>query len=467
MNKHHGIAECLVVAVMLMAGRNTWAASQSTLRQAPNLHSNTKDALVTPVEGESWLIHLNRSFGDTSMGKTWHLGPPPSEQQEGLRPGERGELLIGCTTQITTLHGADLYRLNCRGCHGEAGLGVPPEINSIIDPVRATSVRLLQERMKKVGTSVSPAQATQLAQQAQAALVQRLHNGGKSMPPFSQLSDTEVRSILVYLRQLAGIPGAENEQIAVSESPIRVGELIVKSTCHICHGATGPNPSPEQLLNGVIPPLDTLTTRKNQSGLVQKVIQGAPILMGEPPMLYRGRMPVFYYLTPSEAADVYLYLTLYPPSDLVILQPVATTSQPIGTSTGIDRNESVPDTRAGSTNGWTEAPRLRSRAETQHISLVLGMALLAAALATAGLGFTLWEFKRLSSKNEHRAPVARGARMSPGVARPLVVAKQGPCRTFSDAKNGRHPEQLFTHESGGLTRKNTRGGRQCRGARLG
>ncbi len=35
--------------------------------------------------------------------------------------------------------------------------------------------------------------------------------------------------------------------------------------------------------------------------------------MGTPPSLYRGRMPVFCYLSVDEAADVYLYLTLYPP----------------------------------------------------------------------------------------------------------------------------------------------------------
>jgi len=32
-------------------------------------------------------------------------------------------------------------------------------------------------------------------------------------------------------------------------------------------------------------------------------------------MLCRGRMPVFFYLTDEEAADVYLYLTLYPPTE--------------------------------------------------------------------------------------------------------------------------------------------------------
>jgi hypothetical protein len=32
-------------------------------------------------------------------------------------------------------------------------------------------------------------------------------------------------------------------------------------------------------------------------------------------MPVRGRMPVFAYLTPDEAADAYLYLSLYPPHD--------------------------------------------------------------------------------------------------------------------------------------------------------
>jgi mono/diheme cytochrome c family protein len=434
--------------------------------QAPSVRANAKNSLTTQVTGESWLSHLNRQFGETSMGKTGHLGPPPPVPGD-IPPRGQPRLLIGCATQTMTLHGADLYRLNCRGCHGEAGLGAPPEINSIISPVQATSVQLVLERMKKLGGDMSRAQVVQLAQQAQATLVQRLHGGGKSMPPFPYLNDAEVRSIMAYLRQLADIPGAEKEQVVVSEPPVRVGELIVKSTCHICHSAAGPNPSPEQLLNGAIPPLETLTTRKDQSGLVQKVTQGAPILMGEPPMLYRGRMPVFHYLTPDEAADAYLYLTLYPPSELAILDPVATTSQPNGTLIGIDHAEPIPGAQAGSNNGRPEVPRLDGRAGTQQVALFLGLGLLVAALGAGGLGFSLWVFKRLSSKNERRALAARDARVSSDVARPLVVVKEGPCRTLFRGSKGRRPDHLFADEVGDLTRKKTRGGRQCHGARLG
>jgi mono/diheme cytochrome c family protein len=148
-------------------------------------------------------------------------------------------------------------------------------------------------------------------------LIQRFHKGGEAMPPFPQLSELEIRSIVAYLERLSDVPGAEKNQVAVKESPYRVGEHIVKSTCHICHSAAGPNPDPQQLLDGAIPPLSTLTTRTSLSEFIRKVTNGAPVIMGAQPFSYRdsyrGRMPVFRYLSDDEAADAYLYLTLFPP----------------------------------------------------------------------------------------------------------------------------------------------------------
>jgi mono/diheme cytochrome c family protein len=167
--------------------------------------------------------------------------------------------------------------------------------------------------MKKSALDISPAEAEQLAQQSEAALLERLHNGGQDMPPFPQLGEAEISSLITYLKQLAGLPGTARKRIAVEESQFRIGEHIVKSTCHICHSAAGPNPSPEQLLEGYIPPLETLARRTTQAEFVRKVTRGAPIMMGTPPLLCRGRMPVFYYLTEEEVADAYLYLTFYPP----------------------------------------------------------------------------------------------------------------------------------------------------------
>jgi mono/diheme cytochrome c family protein len=271
-----------------------------------------KDIPVTAVAGESWLNHLHRSFNDTSMGKTGRSGPPAP------MPGEESaswqlRLSLDFATKTATLHGSDVYRLNCRGCHEESGLGAPPEINSTIDPVRATSVAVILGRMKKAGVDMSRANATVLAKQSNTALLQRLHKGGQDMPPFPQLSEAEIRSLVAYLKQLASVPGAEREQVAVKESPSRVGEHIVKSTCHICHNAVGPYPNTQQLMEGAIPPLSTLSTRTSLPEFVRKVTYGAPIIMGTPPLQRRGRMPVFNYLSEDEAANVYLYLTLYPP----------------------------------------------------------------------------------------------------------------------------------------------------------
>ena len=143
---------------------------------------------VTDVEGESWLNHLARSFNETSMGKTGRLGPAPTATSEDSTLSE-SELRLLLAPNTVTLHGDDLYRLNCQGCHGESGLGAPPEINSIINPVRATSVALVMERMKKVGMDVSPANAAEMAQQSRKALLLRLHKGGEDMPPFLHLSE--------------------------------------------------------------------------------------------------------------------------------------------------------------------------------------------------------------------------------------------------------------------------------------
>jgi mono/diheme cytochrome c family protein len=276
--------------------------------------TGNNDVPVTPVEGESLIHHLHKPLSLTSMGKTWDYGPPPP-MPGGEIPHWQLDLSLEFSTQVATLHGSDLYRVNCQGCHGETGLGAPPEINSIINPVRATSVGVIMARAKKTGQDVSLADATVLAAQAKTSLLQRLHNGGQEMPSFRHLNEAEIRSIVAYLEQLSEIPGAGRRQVALKESKYRVGEQIVKSTCHVCHSATGPNPAPEELLYGAIPPLNSLMARMNLSEFVRKVVNGAPIVMGNPPLPYRGRMPVFHFLSQDEAADVYLYLTLYPPTN--------------------------------------------------------------------------------------------------------------------------------------------------------
>ncbi len=300
-----------------------------------------------------------------------------------------------------TLHGSDLYRLNCQGCHGESGQGAPPEINSVINPVRATSVALVMARMKTAGMDISRADAVKLAQQSNAALLQRLHDGGQNMPPFPHLNEVEIRSLFAYLKQLAGVPGAEGEQSAVRESPVRIGEHIVKSTCHTCHSAVGPDPDAQQLWNGAIPPLSVLTTRKSRPEFIRKVTHGAPILMGAQPALYRGRMPVFYYLSEDEAADVYLYLAHYPPSDSPSLNTAIALSEQRpaggGGASGPPSPQKasavsfVPESRP------SEVPQPSRGTGLQTVVLLGTVAAFVVLLLAGGLGFTMREFRRLSA----------------------------------------------------------------------
>lgn len=385
------MAKDIAIAALLLNGCNSFAGSEALADKTSGVQVRSTNPVVTPVTGESWLTHLNRPFSDTSMGKTGHLGPAPEDDAVSRQPGAKRDF----PTKAVSVRGSDLYRLNCEGCHGESGLGAPPEINSVISPVRATSVAMVMERMKNTGMDIRRAEAAKLAQQSSNALLQRLQNGGEHMPAFSHLSETEIRSLVAYLKELAGIPGAERGQSTLRESPTRVGELIVKSTCHTCHSAVGPDPSPQQLLDGAIPPLNTLTARKSQPEFIRKVTQGAPILMGTPPLLCRGRMPVFYYLREEEAADVYLYLTSYPPFEEARSESVIALSQQEPKSSGGGSAPPNTSLQPEHTPAKSSQPESSTDLRTVTLSLVVGFVIV---LLAGGMVFTLREFKRLSAK---------------------------------------------------------------------
>lgn len=376
-----------------------------------------KGLTITPVTGESWIHHLNRPYDETSMGKTGRLGPPELATDQGA-PRLRPSSLSGSTTSILgsrmeTLHGSDLYRLNCQGCHGETGLGAPPEIASLINPVRATSAALITERMKKIGMVISRRQTAELANQSRGALLKRLHEGGQDMPSFHHLSAAEVRSLVAHLRELAGVPGAEQEQVAIQESQARIGELIAKSTCHICHDATGLNPTPEELSEGAIPPLSVLPKRVNVAQLVRKVTSGAPVIMGTTPSVYRGRMPVFSYLSENEAADVYKYLADYAPAELENTELANTELANMGQTPQPSRPDPT-DPPTDPRGGRAAAPSqvLISREQAEWTALPIGMGLFVIALLVLGCWITGREFRRLSVASPVRRAF-RSPRMQP------------------------------------------------------
>jgi mono/diheme cytochrome c family protein len=210
------------------------------------------------------------------------------------------------------LNGAELYRLNCQSCHLAEGTGSPPEIKSVLGLVQGSSLALVRRHLQQEGKAVPQSAARAQATRARADLYQRIQKGGQRMPAFPHLQEADINALYAYLTELAGAPDAP-PQSRLTTSWARLGEHVVKGTCHICHDAVGPRPSGQALMRGTIPPFTTLLEDKPVVDFVTKVRSGAPTTMGDPIFHYRGRMPVFPYLQDLEVAAAYMFLVDYPP----------------------------------------------------------------------------------------------------------------------------------------------------------
>lgn len=308
----------------ISSGRQHDSASDSAQASA-----SRPAGLVTAVQGPGWLKHLGLSIPQTRFGQMGGTEPAPSTGRSepelaGENPSSRslggamGRFMMGIRQgktvdleeQSFALSGADLYRLNCRSCHGPAGEGAPPEINSLIGPVQATSAALLMERMKKRGSPIDKSMAEQLAGPSEGELRERLRKGGKTMPPFEHLRGDEVEALLGYLETLAGLPPTERSRMLVPQSAARVGEHLVKGTCHVCHDATGPGGGHMAMTSGIIPSLESFPRQQSVDSVVRQVQYGSSGMMQ---MMGGPQMPTFPYLTKEEVAAAYFYLAKYPP----------------------------------------------------------------------------------------------------------------------------------------------------------
>jgi mono/diheme cytochrome c family protein len=264
-------------------------------------------AIVTPVAGPSWLNRLGIRYRDTNLGRgSGRYGASPNDPAVERKPVA---LLIEPSVVLT---GADLYRLNCQACHHAEGTGAPPEVRSVVPAVQGSSLEMMRRQLQHDGRAGPGTAARDKASEARLALYRRIQLGGEKMPARGHLQQSDIDMLYAYLTQLAGSPDAR-PQTRTTVTWARLGENVVKGTCHICHDAVGPRPSGRALLEGAIPPLTVLLADKPVVEFVNKVRTGAPIYMGDPPMHYRGRMPVFDYLKDQEVAAAYSFLTTYPP----------------------------------------------------------------------------------------------------------------------------------------------------------
>jgi mono/diheme cytochrome c family protein len=280
------------------------AAAVAGDQGSPATAGAAADGAVTAASGPSWVVRRSLNMLDASMGRLGVLG----HASEAPSPARLPPWPWPALQERWTLTGADLYRLDCRSCHNADGTGLPPEINSVLDPVRAASAVLLRKRMEERGRPIDAATARQLAGQAEANLRQRLHAGGEKMPALPHITEAEADALLGYLGRLADVPEAAHKDPHLSLSTAQVGQHLVKSTCQICHDATGPGAYSGRYGTGsLIPSLATIVETKSVADVIHKVQTGSPSQQG------RGEMPTFPYLSDQEIGAAYLYLVAHPP----------------------------------------------------------------------------------------------------------------------------------------------------------
>jgi mono/diheme cytochrome c family protein len=305
--------------------------------ESPTSPPNAPRYHVSPVQGPSWLKHLGLTISATRMGKMGgtEAAPASGRQEPELGSGESalGQVMgrfldrfLGSEENASRLldqpfqlSGADLYRLSCQSCHGPTGEGAPPEIKSLVDPAGGTSPELIMQRIEARGASIDRQMAAQLAAQATEAIRKRLAEGGEKMPPFPHLRGDEVDALLAFLRELAGAPAGEDTRMLVPESAARVGEHLIKGTCHVCHDATGPGGGHMAMMRGIIPSLASFPRELSLSSVERQVEYGSsPMMrhMGGGMMGGGGArevMPALPFITGPEVAAGYFYLAEYPP----------------------------------------------------------------------------------------------------------------------------------------------------------
>jgi mono/diheme cytochrome c family protein len=264
------------------------------------------DPLVTPVAGPGWLSRLGVTLDKTSLGRgTWTYGPTtpeatPPPASLSVRPS-------------SLLTGEDIYRLNCLACHGRRGSGAPPEVKSAIDPIIGASLEAMRKQLALQHQPVGEAEARVAPGRIRQDILLRVHQGGQRMPPREYLRDPDLSRLYEYLRQLAGATVAsrpEPERVTWA----RLGEQVVKGTCHICHDATGPWPTDAARIKGAIPSLQALMASRTVADFVTKASKGAPVHIASLTTDHRGRMPVFTNFKDEEIVAAYVYLATYPPA---------------------------------------------------------------------------------------------------------------------------------------------------------
>lgn len=291
----------------------------------PVSETTTREYPIPAGQGPSWLKHLGLPISQTRMGQMGGAGALPASSNVTPQPASGGHVGPGNLNSVIqrflstfrsspqqaaailneqfAVSGSDLYRWNCQSCHGPDGQGALPEINSVLGPVQGTSPEMTRKRMEARGIDADDDMIQQVTELAGTSVRDRFQHGGKNMPSFEYLRADEVEALLGYLERLASVPPTKRDGLLVPESAARVGEHIVRGTCHVCHDATGPGSGHTAMTQGTIPSLSSIPRDHSLSGVVHQVQYGSSSTMK---MTGGDVMPAYPYFTEEEIAALYL-----------------------------------------------------------------------------------------------------------------------------------------------------------------
>jgi mono/diheme cytochrome c family protein len=236
---------------------------------------------VTAASGPSLLTRLKTGFDAASFGRAGYVGAPPAGA-EPTTPAPADWLANGFD-----LTGEDLFRINCRSCHGVGAKGLGSDIPSVLAKIRGAA-------QQAAGGDPS----------GELSVRHRLLVGGQVMPSMAHLTSAESNLLLGYLGTIAGT-ASEPATATVHVPAIHVGEHVVKAVCQICHDAAPGRvrPPSDQALSAI----SEFPVKYSVAQFVHRVVRGSATTPAP------GHKPRLDYLRPEEIEAAYVYLIGFPP----------------------------------------------------------------------------------------------------------------------------------------------------------
>jgi mono/diheme cytochrome c family protein len=239
-----------------------------------------------PARGPSLLARMGSSMDRIALGQIGYSGVAPDAPEAASPATADGTPWL---VRGFALTGEDLYRINCRACHGAAVRGLASTTPSLVGKIRET-------------VAANPGDANAAAE---LVIRHQLAEGGAIMPPFAHLAADETKALIGYLETVAGT--TDTAALPRVQVPaLEVGEHVVKGVCQTCHDAT-PGLTPTGA-KAIPPALSEIPQRWALGELLLSMHARSAAAGG--PAIHRPRLG---FLTEQELAAGYVYLIAYPP----------------------------------------------------------------------------------------------------------------------------------------------------------